>query len=848
MASSVTRARVVTSFGTAALSQYMVGFLRKRGAGECTVLASLPARVREVRWFLQSEGLGEVKVDSFCTFAHSLGGYSSPGPLSRAGRFMLFCGALARSGMQAAFADALEGETAGELFNTIEALRANRVRSHHLEPLRGRHPGAGMLYELLEGYEQFCRERNIPDIADMIEAAGERVKADPARFGGGCYVLDSFHEARPDEFELALALGRTGAQTLFLYDPSAPPPGQRDVVRGVESELARRLGAVAGEAAPPSPSEELGKKIAAGNLDSLGERATLLLFNDLASQQRGLARKAQDFAREGIAPQEMSFFADSRDSRGALLRYELQHAGLIPAGEIPLHCGSPVFNEAFLALWLFADPERQDLRARAIAHGMAGDEKELQEKLSALEELREPAGLDVLAGKIIESLLPGPGDLKAEVAGVFQDAARDFALFAPAPPDAELTRFLYCLPGYLEELACVTGERPPFIGPGYLPSKRYAVVFLPSLVLAARPARPGVFSRQIVEEVEQQLGRPLYLNISGDERRRRWELGAAAACAERVVLSLYRLEKGRLAEPVPWLRAVLAGAQGEGSSAALLTQRSNVRAAGAQATLPTAVAVEPELSVSRLTDYNECPYRFYLQHVLKIRPPRPEQAARGALVHTVLAKFHQMQETDFSLGRMISILDEEAREFELDGESLAQVRELLSAYAREHAPHAGKTIAVEKNFKVSFGGATVRGRIDRIAEVPGGVKLVDYKTSGKGKEQKHKNAVTKRLEDLQLPLYTLGAREAGFTVRQFSYVYLNYDKTHRPHEVVLQLREGGGKDALSEAGLGESLGRIGSLIAEIIGGPVDFPKGEKAICDRQPSYCPFAHTCIYSGA
>jgi hypothetical protein len=115
--------------------------------------------------------------------------------------------------------------------------------------------------------------------------------------------------------------------------------------------------------------------------------------------------------------------------------------------------------------------------------------------------------------------------------------------------------------------------------------------------------------------------------------------------------------------------------------------------------------------------------------------------------------------------------------------------------------------------------------------------------SGSGKVRKHKNSVVNRLDDVQLPLYVLAARDAGMKVASFSYIYLNYDKTGLPARVTLRLDEGGTQDAIGEAELEQSLERIENVVAEILAGSEIYERGENAPCLQSPSRCDYAAMC-----
>ena len=69
----------------------------------------------------------------------------------------------------------------------------------------------------------------------------------------------------------------------------------------------------------------------------------------------------------------------------------------------------------------------------------------------------------------------------------------------------------------------------------------------------------------------------------------------------------------------------------------------------------------------------------------------------------------------------------------------------------EHWPTAGRAIAVEKDLVLDLDGVTWRGRVDRIEEEGGALRIVDYKTSSSSM------AVGEAAVSVQLGYYFLAA-------------------------------------------------------------------------------------------
>ncbi|MEM9587852.1 MAG: PD-(D/E)XK nuclease family protein [Planctomycetota bacterium] len=200
------------------------------------------------------------------------------------------------------------------------------------------------------------------------------------------------------------------------------------------------------------------------------------------------------------------------------------------------------------------------------------------------------------------------------------------------------------------------------------------------------------------------------------------------------------------------------------------------------------------LSVTALKDYLTCPYRFYLRHVLRLRPiddASQELAANqfGDLVHGALERFGQSdQRNEASAAKIESLLlahlDAFAEEHYGHQASAAvrlqieQARQRLRTVALRQAQrvaegwliHAAEIGVDEKNVDSETGQPKrpagievdgqfmgIRGRFDRIDYHPTLDRwaILDYKTHGHPPEKKHLERTGEgyRWIDLQLPLY-----------------------------------------------------------------------------------------------
>jgi DNA helicase-2/ATP-dependent DNA helicase PcrA len=91
---------------------------------------------------------------------------------------------------------------------------------------------------------------------------------------------------------------------------------------------------------------------------------------------------------------------------------------------------------------------------------------------------------------------------------------------------------------------------------------------------------------------------------------------------------------------------------------------------------------------------------------------------------------------------------------------LEEGRRSLSAFVARENASPRVPLAIERDFKFKLDpGDTVVGRWDRVDERPGGIALVDYKTSQIQSQDKADERARKSLKDDQLGLYALAYRE-----------------------------------------------------------------------------------------
>jgi DNA helicase-2/ATP-dependent DNA helicase PcrA len=180
------------------------------------------------------------------------------------------------------------------------------------------------------------------------------------------------------------------------------------------------------------------------------------------------------------------------------------------------------------------------------------------------------------------------------------------------------------------------------------------------------------------------------------------------------------------------------------------------------------------LSASDIDLYRTCPLKYKFARVFAI-PQEPTINQRfGILIHQVLERFHserlradalreaagseaQPPSAAGSLDRLLALFEAGWRRngFGSSDDELQYRDRAVAALARyeEHQRRSeSRPVWLERGFAFAIGPHQLRGRVDRVDQLPdGGYELIDYKTGERR---------TGAGDDVQLALYRLGAREA----------------------------------------------------------------------------------------
>lgn len=168
----------------------------------------------------------------------------------------------------------------------------------------------------------------------------------------------------------------------------------------------------------------------------------------------------------------------------------------------------------------------------------------------------------------------------------------------------------------------------------------------------------------------------------------------------------------------------------------------------------TKLPIPDTFSYSQIDTYRTCPLKYQFSYVYSI-PIRPTIALQlGTDMHKIMEEFYRMVKEGKipTLEEFYQIflnhynlpvsLDKKKKDFEC-----------LKRYYEIHSENLRPPLYLEEEFLLRVGDANIKGRIDRIDELPDGtVEIIDYKT-GKLRKQDFAD------ENIQLDIYALACRK-----------------------------------------------------------------------------------------
>lgn len=328
-----------------------------------------------------------------------------------------------------------------------------------------------------------------------------------------------------------------------------------------------------------------------------------------------------------------------------------------------------------------------------------------------------------------------------------------------------------------------------------------------------------------------------------------------------------------LAWPEPEPGAATAGRLGRfylgqvGRLAPALLPRAREELAGlgiapGQLPLPAGGGKEPVAGLdyytpSAIKNYLACPRRYYYQNILGLDVPTSPRTLLGLVLHRVLEGFHRrypslagvpVEEAWAFLQELLTRAFTEAEVVLGRGLLAALFRQEAAAICRAYLDRElagweeGCLARVEETLDFRFGGYRLRGRLDRLDQLPdGGWEIIDYKTGKDRTEGQRKREFLPREgegpQDMQLIIYCLGARKRDLPLARLTWYQLRELLTGGRVERSLTLGEG--KQALTPAELAEAEEILRAILAEMEAGEYPPAPREERVC----RHCPFKFPC-----
>jgi len=187
-------------------------------------------------------------------------------------------------------------------------------------------------------------------------------------------------------------------------------------------------------------------------------------------------------------------------------------------------------------------------------------------------------------------------------------------------------------------------------------------------------------------------------------------------------------------------------------------------------------------SFTQFRAFQSCPLQYKFAHILRIPVKGKAVFTYGRTMHNTLEQFlARASKRKVTIDDLLHIYEEQwVNEWFYDKEEerkyFKQGRVALNIFYSDFVKNGFRVLkiknepALEKSFSLKINGNTIRGKIDRIDQLEGGVEIIDYKT-GNTKEK------LSQQDKEQLLIYQIAAEKAlGLKPKLLSYYYLDGGK------------------------------------------------------------------------
>lgn len=161
-------------------------------------------------------------------------------------------------------------------------------------------------------------------------------------------------------------------------------------------------------------------------------------------------------------------------------------------------------------------------------------------------------------------------------------------------------------------------------------------------------------------------------------------------------------------------------------------------------------------SFSRISAFEDCPYRWYLSYIREKRGEDTFYASYGSFIHSILADYYKGKlDKDDLPGVFLSRFRESVKGARPSPEIAAKYVDEGATYLRSPFIPDGEIIGVEKRVRFSVCGKPFVGTVDLLVRDENGIVLIDHKSralkprSGKSKP----TANDLEIDDMMKQLY-----------------------------------------------------------------------------------------------
>lgn len=168
------------------------------------------------------------------------------------------------------------------------------------------------------------------------------------------------------------------------------------------------------------------------------------------------------------------------------------------------------------------------------------------------------------------------------------------------------------------------------------------------------------------------------------------------------------------------------------------------------------------LNVTQIAQYEQCPFEFYLEHVLQIRQQPSPLMSFGSIIHRIIEMHYKAKIAGSPLAEedLLLALDQNWSNRGYADDAAANADHLLASdtirkFLRSDANRPAKILASEMSIKLNLAEAKlfIKGKIDAQYEAEDGIEIRDFKT---GRSKTDSEALAKSAKtNLQLRTYAL---------------------------------------------------------------------------------------------